>query len=170
MNINKFANLYNYDDESSDESTSSSDTNILKEEITDNTIEHDNIEEDNVDNTKNTIETNINNEQNNKLDDDNWTVVNNQKKIKKKKKKYIKKEVNLWYKEDSWQNKLINNLYKFKQDDSSVLEKYDLLYLNKNYSKARNNYYRNRCILKMTQIINDKEWDNIKDLLYIPKN
>ena len=140
MNKNIFSSLYN--SESDDES----------EKINEQTNFKKKIELKNVELKKNV----------NLLDKDGWTVVG----LKSKNIKYNKNNINLWYSENNWQTKLIKNLFKFKDDNSSVLEKYDLLYLNNNYSGARNNYYRNRCIMKMMLIITEKEWDNIKDLVY----
>ena len=98
--------------------------------------------------------------------DDGWTLVG--KKKNKKKDKYTnepRKDVELWYNNNTWQYKLVNDLYVFKENGESVLEKYDILYLKKMYKNARNNYKRNKAVFKLLQVITKLEWSNIEGLV-----
>ena len=74
--------------------------------------------------------------------------------------------INLWYNENTWVYKLINNKYFFIKDNSSVLKLYDLLYLKSKYSNAENNYIKNKLTLKLLQVITKNEWFIIKDMIY----
>jgi hypothetical protein len=85
--------------------------------------------------------------------DDGWEVKKN------------KNDVKLCFGENTWQYKMINDLYIFKDDGSSVLEVFDLMRMNRKFNKARNNYYRNKYMKKMMRTISDKSWDSIKDLV-----
>ena len=85
--------------------------------------------------------------------DDGWEVKKN------------KNDVKLCFGEDTWQYKMINDLYIFKDDGSSVLEVFDLMRMNRKFNKARNNYYRNKYMKKMMRTISDKSWDSIKGLV-----
>lgn len=85
--------------------------------------------------------------------DDGWEVKKN------------KNDVKLCFDENTWQYKMINDLYIFKDDGSSVLEVFDLMRMNRKFNKANNNYYRNKYMKKMMRTISDKSWDSIKDLV-----
>ena len=85
--------------------------------------------------------------------DDGWEVKKN------------KNDVKLCFGENTWQYKMINDLYIFKDDGSSVLEVFDLMRMNRKFNKAKNNYYRNKYMNKMMRTISDKSWDSIKDLV-----
>ena len=85
--------------------------------------------------------------------DDGWEVKKN------------KNDVKLCFGENTWQYKMINDLYIFKDDGSSVLEVFDLMRMNRKFNKAKNNYYRNKYMKKMMRTISDKSWDSIKDLV-----
>ncbi len=77
-----------------------------------------------------------------------------------------KKVINLWYNENTWVYKLINNKYFFIKDNSSVLKLYDLFYLKNKYITAENNYIKNKLTLQLLQIITKDEWFIIKDMVF----
>jgi len=71
----------------------------------------------------------------------------------------------LKYDETTWQYKMINDLYIFKDDGTSVLDIFNLSNLNRKYNKARNNYYRNKYVERMMKTISQAGWENIKELV-----
>lgn len=76
-----------------------------------------------------------------------------------------KNDCKLHYGENSWQYKMINDLYIFKDDGSGVLDVFNLTRLNEKFNKAKNNYYRNKYINKMMRTITEKSWESIKDIV-----
>lgn len=76
-----------------------------------------------------------------------------------------KNDCKLHYGENSWQYKMINDLYIFKDDGSAVLDVFDLTRLNRKFNRAKNNYYRNKYIKKMMKTITEKSWESIKDIV-----
>ena len=103
--------------------------------------------------------------------EEDWIPAKVKKETSKKKKNwnrqnkqnYDDKQVGLWYNEQSWQYKLVNDLYVFKDTKQSVLQKYDLMYVKKMYQKAKSNFRKNRAYYKMMHVVTMKEWDSIKD-------
>ena len=115
-------------------------------------------------------------------DTGNWIKVVNKKRLKREKRiaarekdekinelkrlreKKIEERKNapLWYNEESWQYKVLNNKYKF-EDGISVVEKYKLEELVQMYSEARNNYRKNGITGKLLRILTNAEWEKIKD-------
>lgn len=111
-----------------------------------------------------------------------WITVVNKKKLRRQKKKAEneklskmeelkrlrkkkieeRKNAPLWYDEKSWQYKVLNNKFKFK-DGSSVVEKYKLEELVQMYSEAKNNYRKNGICGKMLRLLTKSEWENIKE-------
>ena len=71
----------------------------------------------------------------------------------------------LKYDETTWQYKMINDLYIFKDDGTSVLDIFNLSNLNRKYNKAKNNYYRNKYVERMMKTISQAGWENIKELV-----
>lgn len=71
----------------------------------------------------------------------------------------------LKYDETTWQYKMINDLYIFKDDGTSVLDIFNLSNLNRKYNKARNNYYKNKYVKRMMKTISQAGWENIKELV-----
>jgi hypothetical protein len=100
-------------------------------------------------------ETETGTEQNSNMDyyENEWEDVKNKNNCK------------LHFGENSWQYKMINDLYIFKDDGSAVLDVFDLTRLNRKFNKARNNYYRNKYIKKMMKTITEKSWESIKDIV-----
>ena len=95
------------------------------------------------------------------LEEDGWKKVGK----KEKNKKTNRRHVGLWYNDQSWQYKLVNDLYVFRDTSMSVLEKYDLLYVKKMFCSATNNYKRNNAYHKLMKKITLNEWDIIKDFV-----
>lgn len=100
-------------------------------------------------------ETETSTEQNSNMDyyEDGWENVK------------TKNDCKLHFDENSWQYKMINDLYIFKDDGSTVLDVFDLTRLNRKFNRARNNYYRNKYIKKMMKTITEKSWESIKDIV-----
>lgn len=100
-------------------------------------------------------ETETSTEQNSNMDyyEDGWENVK------------TKNDCKLCFDENSWQYKMINDLYIFKDDGSTVLDVFDLTRLNRKFNSARNNYYRNKYIKKMMKTITEKSWESIKDIV-----
>lgn len=76
-----------------------------------------------------------------------------------------KNDCQLKYDETTWQYKMINDLYIFKDDGTSVLDIFNLSNLNRKYNKAKNNYYRNKYVKRMMKTISNAGWENIKELV-----
>ena len=76
-----------------------------------------------------------------------------------------KNDCKLHFGENSWQYKMINDLYIFKDDGSGVLDVFNLTRLNRKFNRAKNNYYRNKYIKKMMRTITEKSWESIKDIV-----
>lgn len=85
--------------------------------------------------------------------------------IEEIKKRARKRHVNLWYNEESWQYKLVNDRYIFKETGQSVLDKYNIGDVAKMFKLARNNYKKNKAYHVMMNTVSVKEWDQIKDLV-----
>ena len=96
------------------------------------------------------------------LEEEGWEKV---EKKKKQNKNIKKKHVGLWYNDQSWQYKLANDRFVFKDTNMSVLEKYDLLYVKKMFVNAKNNYKRNKAYHKLMIKVTLNEWDIIKDFI-----
>lgn len=97
------------------------------------------------------------------LEDDNSEWIPAKKKKQEKKFRKPKTHVGLWYNDESWQYKLVNDLYVFKENNNSVLEKYDISFVKKMFQNAKNNYKRNKAYYKLMQVITLNEWDQLKD-------
>ena len=98
----------------------------------------------------------------------NSTIINNKVRKNKFNFKYQENRIKLWYDENSWQYKLITDQYVFN-DNSSVLEKYDLLYLKSLFINEKNNFIKNKCYIKLMLYITNTEWNIIKNLVTIRK-
>ena len=94
--------------------------------------------------------------------------VNNEKNeiIRKIKEKKIeeRKNAKLWYNENTWQFKVLNNKYAFSNGETLV-EKYNLESLVESYSRAKNNYRKNGISSKLMKIIPVEDWKKIQNNL-----
>jgi hypothetical protein len=147
---NLYSCLYIAEDEESEEEVIES-FNKIEEDVVEDIVQT--LNDDSVDVSSIVIE---------ELEEDGW------KKIGKKNKKKINQRnthVGLWYNDQSWQHKLVNNLYVFKDTSMSVLEKYDLLYVEKMFKNAKNNYKRNKAYHKLMKTITLNEWDIISEFV-----
>ena len=105
---------------------------------------------------------------NKELEKQGWTPAkkeNQNKNTLEEVKKRKKKSVNLWYNHKTWQYKLANDLYVFKEGGQSVLEKYGMLFIKTLFQEAKNNYKKNKAYSKMMNKLSLKEWDTIKELV-----
>jgi hypothetical protein len=138
---NKNYNVFDYLDNTDD---------LNEHDTSDDSSEVDEvIENDDTDNKQHNLKLEDKFEENN----NNWVDI-----VKKNDKK-------LSYDETTWQYKMINNLYIFKDDGKSVLDIFNIMYLHYKYNKAKNNYYKNVCLKKLTNIITETTWENMKHLV-----
>ena len=111
-----------------------------------------------------------------------WSLVVNKKKLKRKRqerRRKMREQVNrgdfqgsinvdqkkpqeLWYDNESWQFKLLNDKY-ILGDNSSILEKYSCLELKEEFEQCRNNYRRNNVYRKLMKVVTSDEWIKIKE-------
>ena len=84
--------------------------------------------------------------------------------LKKLKEKKIeeRKNAKLWYDEESWQQKILNEQIIY-EDGQSLTEKYEISELVELFKNAKNNYRKNGVFYKLMKVITKEEWEKIKD-------
>ena len=80
----------------------------------------------------------------------------------KEKKIEERKNAKLWYDEESWQQKILNEQIVY-EDGQSLTEKYEISELIEMFKNAKNNYRKNGIFYKLMKVITKEEWENIKD-------
>ena len=137
-------------------------------DIVDNSIQQQNSNNDDLDKTVNILkDTDGNGKWNFVVNKKKQKQIKRLKRIKKdnllleKKRTHIPQQIEVWYDENTWQFKLVHNRY-FFEDGTSVLDKYNLLKLKKDFLNARNDYRRNGVYHKLMKVITKEEWAKIE--------
>ena len=75
-----------------------------------------------------------------------------------------RKKVELWYPRDTWQYNLVKNKYVFSDElNNSVLDSFGLSELTEEFKNCKNNYKRNNVYHKLTKVVTEEKWNEIKE-------